>query len=44
MMSLEILTDLEREFNIQISEEDFASFDTVADVIELVQVKLNEKE
>ena len=32
MMSLEILTELEREFGIQISETDLADFVTVGDI------------
>lgn len=42
MMSLEILTRLEKEFNISLSEEDFAKFDTVNDIISLVGEKINE--
>lgn len=33
MMSLEILTELEREFGIQISETDLADFVTVGDIL-----------
>ena len=42
MMSLEILTRLEKEFSISLSEEDFAKFDTVNDIISLVGEKINE--
>ena len=38
MMSLEILTDLERDFDIVVTEEDFAN-----DIYELVKEKVNEK-
>ena len=43
MMSLEILTDLERDFDIVVTEEDFANFITVNDIYELVKEKVNEK-
>ncbi|MDS9020874.1 acyl carrier protein [Streptococcus pneumoniae] len=43
MMSLEILTDLERDFDIVVTEEDFANFSTVNDIYELVKEKVNEK-
>ncbi|CKI33253.1 acyl carrier protein [Streptococcus pneumoniae] len=43
MMSLEILTDLERDFDIVVTEEDFANFITVNDIYELVKGKVNEK-
>ena len=43
MMSLEILTDLERDFDIVVTEEDFATFITVNDIYELVKEKVNEK-
>ena len=43
MMSLEILPDLERDFDIVVTEEDFANFITVNDIYELVKEKVNEK-
>ena len=39
MMSLEILTELEREFGIQISETDLADFVTVGDIFNFVKEK-----
>ena len=43
MMSLEILTELEREFGIQISETDLADFVTVGDIFNLVKEKVDGK-
>ena len=43
MMSLEILTELEREFGIQISETDLADFVTVGDIFNFVKEKIDEK-
>ena len=43
MMSLEILTELEREFGIQISETDLADFVTVGDIFNFVKEKVDEK-
>lgn len=40
MMSLEILTELEREFGIQISETDLADFVTVGDIFNFVKEKV----
>ena len=43
MMSLEILTELEREFGIQISETDLADFVTVGDIFNFVKEKVDGK-
>ncbi|MFC2471356.1 acyl carrier protein [Lachnoanaerobaculum gingivalis] len=43
MMSLEILTELEREFDIRISEKDLADFVTVGDIFNFVKEKVDEK-
>lgn len=43
MMSLEILTELEREFDIQMSEKDLADFVTVGDIFNFVKEKVDEK-
>lgn len=43
MMSLEILTELEREFDIRISEKDLADFVTVRDIFNFVKEKIDEK-
>ena len=43
MMSLEILTELEREFGIQISETDLADFVTVGDIFNFVKDKVDGK-
>ena len=43
MMSLEILTELEREFDIRISEKDLADFVTVGDIFNFVKEKIDEK-
>lgn len=43
MMSLEILTELEREFGIQISETDLADFVTVGDIFNSVKEKVDGK-
>ena len=43
MMSLEILTELEREFGIRISEKDLADFVTVGDIFNFVKEKVDEK-
>lgn len=41
MMSLEILTELEREFDIRISEKDLADFVTVGDIFNFVKEKID---
>lgn len=41
MMSLEILTELEREFDIRISEKDLADFVTVGDIFNFVKEKVD---
>ena len=43
MMSLEILTELEREFDIRISEKDLADFVTVGHIFNFVKEKIDEK-
>ena len=43
MMSLEILTELEREFDIRISEKDLADFVTVGDIFNFMKEKVDEK-
>ena len=43
MMSLEILTELEREFDIRISEKDLADFVTVGDIFNFVKEKVDGK-
>lgn len=43
MMSLEILTELEREFGIQIPETDLADFVTVGDIFNFVKEKVDGK-
>lgn len=43
MMPLEILTELEREFGIQISETDLADFVTVGDIFNFVKEKVDGK-
>ena len=43
MMSLEILTELEREFGIQISETDLADFVTVGDIFNFVKENVDGK-
>lgn len=43
MMSLEILTELEREFDIRISEKDLADFVTVGDIFNFVKEKIDKK-
>lgn len=43
MMSLEILTELEREFGIQISETDLADFVIVGDIFNFVKEKVDGK-
>ena len=43
MMSLEILTELEREFDIRRSEKDLADFVTVGDIFNFVKEKVDEK-
>ena len=43
MMSLEILTELERDFGIQISETDLADFVTVGDIFNFVKEKVDGK-
>jgi acyl carrier protein len=43
MMSLEILSELEREFDIRISEKDLADFVTVGDIFNFVKEKIDEK-
>lgn len=43
MMSLEILSELEREFDIRISEKDLTDFVTVGDIFNFVKEKIDEK-